>query len=255
MFVVCTACRRHVRAEDAACPFCGGRGRAPEAPSVPAAGRRLDRLSLMTFTSLAASLAACASGPAANTGGAPTASSAAPEGSVSSAPSASTSPSTTASATPSTSAAPTASAPPIPPMDTSPVVNAPMYGAPPPFNAPGPGVGAYGAPSTPGLVKGPQSTVVLTKSPPGEGDLRHVRAHVAGMRACHQQVLFTDPFHKATCKVAVTLGGGAPAKATVTCTPASPTLEPCLKKRLEAGANDDGPAHTFDAALTFSPQN
>ncbi len=208
----------------------------------------------MTFASLATSVAACASGPAANTGGT-TASSTAPSTTASPPPSATAPiPSATASVQPSTTTAPTVFAPPIP-SDTGPVVNAPMYGAPPPFNSPGPGIGAYGAPFPGGLGKGPASNVVVTKAPPGEGDARHLKARIAGLRACHQVLLATDPTHKAVCKAVVSLGGGAPAKATVVCTPASPSLEACVKKRLETGAVADDPAHTFDASLSFSPQN
>lgn len=198
----------------------------------------------MTFTSVAASLAACAAGPGANTGGTTTEPSAAT--STSAGPAPSTTASSSATPTGTASAAPSETPP-------GPLVNAPMYGAPPPFNAPGPAIGAYGAPS-PGLAKGPSSQLQLSKAPAGDVDLRHLRARLAGMRACHQQVLGTDPSHKATCKLTVTLGGGGAAKATVVCTPASPTLEPCLKKRLETGTPDDGPVHTYEATIAVSPQ-
>lgn len=62
--VPCTECRRHVRADDAACPFCGAA--IPEgaaARAVPAARGRLDRVAFFTFATTIAA-AACSSGGA-----------------------------------------------------------------------------------------------------------------------------------------------------------------------------------------------
>jgi hypothetical protein len=59
-FVPCPSCRRHVRAGDAACPFCGAAGAAEPAvaPSASVPGQRLSRGAMFAF---AVSVAACSS--------------------------------------------------------------------------------------------------------------------------------------------------------------------------------------------------
>ncbi len=246
MFVVCAACRRHIRKSEAACPFCGG-GRYVHRAPPDLSGRRLDRLALLTF---ATSVAAC---------GGPTVTPAtpAPTSSASAQPSASTeaTPAPTPSA-PSPDPAPTTSNVAIAP--TNPPTNVPgpgvaAYGAPFPGQNPGaPGVGAYGAPSNPGLNGG----VTMTwKSPTGIiEDTRTLRSRSAVLRACYQAELAKDPTLVTSCKLEATIStAGKPTKVDATCTNAPPSLGACLKSRVLQATFVEGEARKAGTTIDFKP--
>ena len=73
-FVICSACSRHVRAQDVACPFCltpnaSTTSRAANAPAVPTP--RMGRIAVLAAgVALAAGAAACDGTPIATDGGA-----------------------------------------------------------------------------------------------------------------------------------------------------------------------------------------
>ncbi|MBK7399770.1 MAG: hypothetical protein IPJ34_26825 [Myxococcales bacterium] len=232
MFVVCSGCRRHVRAEHRVCPFCGDAGRVqrPEA----AGPRRLDRLALFTF---AASLAACgSSAPPPNLGSAP-------------------------AATSHDGAAP-ANTPSAPPEfdgglgldDAEPAYNGTLYGAPPAPST-GPDLAGSGLPG--GVPKpksdGPESSLTWKTLPASGPDLTYLKARTAALRACHAKVLKVDPTYAATCKIELSLGGGVATKAVVTCAPVAADFVTCLTKRLETPSKVEGDARKVSASARFTP--